>query len=49
MEVVSQENDFNFKRSLIIESDQRKKMTKNDVLTPIEYIIQNNYITFNKL
>ena len=42
------ENDFNFKRALIIEHEHRKKMFKKDLLTPVEYIVQNNYITFNK-
>ena len=48
MEVVGTENDFNLKRSLLVEHEARKKLSKRDALTPLDYIIQNNYITFNK-
>jgi len=47
-EILSEENDLNLKRNLIVEHEYRKKMLKKDLLSPIEYIIQNNYITFNK-
>ena len=48
MEVVGAENDFNLRRSLLVEHEARKKLTKSQALNPLEYIIQNNYITFNK-
>ena len=47
-EVVGTENDFNLKRSLLVEFEARRKLLKKDVLAPLDYIIQNNYITFNK-
>ena len=48
-EVVTEEdNDYNFKRSLLIECEPRRKIFKHEVLNPIDYIICNNYITFNK-
>lgn len=48
-EVVTEEdNDYNFKRSLLIECEPRRKIFKHEVLNPIDYIIGNNYITFNK-
>lgn len=47
-EVTGVENDFNFKRSLLIECEMRKKLLKKIILPPLEHIIQNNYITFNK-
>ena len=47
-EILAQDNDFNFKRTLVVEQEHRKKLFKKDLLTPIDYIIQNNYITFNK-
>lgn len=50
-EVLGDENDFNFKRSLLVEYEIRKRLQKADVIhagAPLEYIIQNNYITFNK-
>lgn len=47
-EILGQENDYNFKRTLVVEQEHRKKLFKKDLLTPIDYIIQNNYITFNK-
>ena len=31
-----------------MEQEQRKKHIKNDLLTPLQYIARNNYITFNK-
>jgi hypothetical protein len=48
LEILGQENDFNFKRTLIVEQEHRKKLFKKDLLAPLDYIIQNNYITFNK-
>ena len=47
-DILSESNDFNLKRTLIVEQEQRKKYLKNDLLTPISYICSNNYITFNK-
>ena len=47
-EILSEENDFNLKRTLIVEQEQRKKYLKKDLLAPINYIASNNYITFNK-
>ena len=36
------------KRMILAEQEQRKKYNKKDLLLPLEYIAQNNYITFNK-
>jgi hypothetical protein len=47
-DILSEENDFNLKRTVIVEQEQRKKHLKQDLLNPISYIAQNNYITFNK-
>lgn len=33
---------------MIVEQEHRKKLFKKDLLAPLEYITQNNYITFNK-
>ena len=41
-------NDLNMKRTIIVEQEQRKKYGKNDLLTPVVKMCQNNYITFNK-
>ena len=39
-EIVDEDNnDYNFKRSILIEQEQRKKIYKHEVLNPIEYII----------
>lgn len=46
--MAEEDNDYNFKRSLLIEGEARKKLFKHEVLNPIDYIINNNYITFNK-
>lgn len=40
--------DYNFKRAICIEAESRKKVFKHEILNPIDYIIQNNYVTFNK-
>lgn len=47
-EILSEENDFNLKRTVIVEQESRKKYLKKDLLAPISYICSNNYITFNK-
>ena len=47
-DILEEENDLNFKRTIIVEQEQRKKHVKNDLLTPLQYIARNNYITFNK-
>lgn len=47
-EILSEENDFNLKRTIIVEQEQRRKHLKIDLLAPINYIASNNYITFNK-
>ena len=47
-EVMSKENDYNFKRALIVEHEHRKKLMKAEMLNQVNYIIHNNYITFNK-
>jgi len=41
-------NDLNMKRTIIAEQDNRKKHSKQDLLTPVVRMCQNNYITFNK-
>lgn len=38
-EILAQDNDFNFKRTLVVEQEHRKKLFKKDLLTPIDYII----------
>jgi|FLMP01.1.fsa_nt_emb telomerase reverse transcriptase len=40
--------DYNFKRAICIEAEARKKVFKHEILNPVEYIIQNNYVTFAK-
>jgi hypothetical protein len=49
-EVLGEENDFNFKRSLLVEYEARRRLLKSEALQggSLEHIIQNNYITFNK-
>ena len=47
-EVLGDENDLNLKKTIIIENEFRRKMFKNDLLNPLNYIIGNNFITFNK-
>lgn len=47
-DILEEENDLNFKRTIIVEQEQRKKHMKNDLLQPLQYIAKNNYITFNK-
>ena len=34
-DILSEENDFNLKRTLIVEQEQRKKYLKKDLLAPI--------------
>ena len=41
-------NDLNIKKTLIVETEQRKKHKKLDLLDPVYDIIKNNYVTFNK-
>jgi telomerase reverse transcriptase len=46
--VLEDENDLNFKRTIVAEQEQRRKILKKDLLEPLQYICKNNYITFNK-
>lgn len=48
IEVLGLENDYNFKRALVVENEHRKKLLKAELLNQVNYMIQNNYITFNK-
>ena len=45
---MKEENDYNFKRSIVIEHDKRVRLFKNDVLNPVQTVTSNNYVTFNK-
>ena len=47
-EILEEENDFNFKRSIVVENDKRVRLFKNEVLNPVDTVTRNNYVTFNK-
>lgn len=47
-DILEEENDLNFKRTILAEQEQRRKLLKKDLLEPLQYICKNNYITFNK-
>ena len=47
-DILEDENDLNFKRTIVAEQEQRRKILKKDLLEPLQYICKNNSITFNK-
>ena len=47
-DILSKENDFNLKRTIIVEEESRRKYTSRDLLAPVTHICLHNYLTFNK-